>query len=95
MNDEKIIKLLEQIVIRLDILTKKESIPQIITQKNLSFLFDKLNSNWTSFKPLNLNNMRLFGYYYKDDPAPSLSENNEGWIPLRVDGDGKLKVNAT
>ena len=92
---EKIEKLLEQISRKLDVLIKKESIPQISQMKNLTFLFDKANANWTSFKPLRLNNMRLFGYYYKDDPAPSLTEDNEGWIPLRVDGDGKLRVNST
>jgi len=95
MSENKIERLLEQIVLRLDVLIKKESIPQISTMKNLSFLFDKKNANWTSFKPLQPNNMRLFAYYYKDDPAPSLSEDNEGWVPLRTDGDGKLRINAT
>ena len=94
-ENTEIIRLLKAILVKLTVLSQKESIPQISTQKDLSFLFDKTNANWLSYKPLQLNNMRLFGYYYKDDPAPSLAEINEGWIPLRVDGDSKLRVNAT
>lgn len=92
MNETKIEKLLEQIVSRLDILIKRESIPQITGLKNLSFLFDKVNGNWTSFKPLQPNNMRLFGYYYKTAPDPKLTELEEGWSPLRIDVDGKLLI---
>ena len=92
MSESKIEKLLEQIVLRLDILVKKDSIPQISLMKNLSFLFDKNNSNWTSFKPLHLNNVRLFGYHYASAPSPKLTELEEGWSPLRIDVDGKLLI---
>ena len=92
MTESRIEQLLEQILNKLDILSKKETIPQISTMKNLSFLFDKINSNWTSFKPLTLNNMRLFGYHYATAPSPKLTELEEGWSPLRIDVDGKLLI---
>lgn len=89
-GNAEIIRLLEQISIKLTILTQKETIPQISTQKNLSFLFDKVNSNWLSFEPIQQNNMRLFAYHYASAPDPKLAEINEGWSPLRIDIDGKL-----
>ena len=92
MTENKIERLLEQILVKLDIIAKKETIPQISSMKNLSFLFDKTNANWTSFKPLQLNNMRLFGYHYAVAPDPKLTELEEGWSPLRIDVDGKLLI---
>ena len=90
--NERIEKLLEAIVERLDILITREKIPQITGLKNLSFLFDKVNANWTSFKPIQLNNMRLFAYHYATAPDPKLTELEEGWSPLRIDVDGKLLI---
>ena len=92
MTENKIERLLEQILAILNIIAKKETIPQISSMKNLSFLFDKVNANWTSFKPLQLNNMRLFGYHYATSPDPKLTELEEGWSPLRIDVDGKLLI---
>lgn len=90
-GNEQIIQLLEQILIRLDTLTRKEVIPQISPQKNLSFLWDKINSNWTSFKPFQQQNVRLFGYHYESAPT-SLEVLQEGWIPLRLDADSKIMM---
>lgn len=90
----RIENLLEQILAKLTLLTTKEVIPQVDKKKNLSYLLDLTNTRWTSFRPIQLNNMRLFGYYYNSAPL-QLSEIEEGWIPLRVDADGKLKVNTT
>lgn len=93
-NTEKIIKLLDAISNKLSILIKRDTLPQIDEKKHLSFLLDLTNSRWVSFRPMPLNNMRLFGYYYDSAPV-QLSNIEEGWIPLRVDVDGKLKVNTT
>lgn len=92
--NEKIELLLEKIFKQLLILNQKEVIPQIDSKKNLSFLLDLVDTRWTSFSPIHPNNTRLFGYYYSSAPL-QLTNIEEGWIPLSVDIDGKLRVNTT
>ncbi len=94
MEKDKIESLLNEILIELKKLNAKEVIPQIDSRKNLSFLLDTINTRWTSFKPFNFNNVRLFGYHYNSAPL-ELSAIEEGWVPLYVDKDGKLKVNTS
>lgn len=87
----RIENLLEQILFRLEVLTTKELIPQIDKKKNLSFLYDLVNLRWTSFRPIQLNNMRLFGCYYNSAPT-QLSAIEEGWNPLTTTSKSELKV---
>lgn len=87
----EMLRLLALIASKLDVLIRKDLIPQIETQKNMSFLFDRRNvSHWNSFNPTLLYNMRLFGYYYSTTPDPVITD--EGWYPLRVDEDSQLLV---
>lgn len=90
---DKTQELLGEILHELKQLNKKPILPMDM-KKNLSFFLDLHNNRWASFNPINPNNMRLFGYYYHSAPL-QLSKIQEGWVPLSVDLDGKLKVNAT
>lgn len=94
MDKTQELKLLGEILHELKQLNKKSILPQMNMKKNLSFLLDLRNNRWASFNPINPNNMRLFGYYYHSAPL-QLSKIQEGWVPLSIDLDGKLKVNAT
>jgi hypothetical protein len=90
-EEKEMIQLLREINFNLKRLVQNDTIRQIEQTKNLTFLFDRrTHSHWTSFNPLHINNTRLFGYFYSTAPDPVITD--EGWYPLSIDENGKLKI---